>query len=39
MVEYGTSRMAAQPYMAPMAQRMGGEFADMAAQAAREVLV
>jgi len=37
MLEYGTSRMAAQPYMLPMAEEMRGRFAEIAADAVKEV--
>ena len=39
MVEYGTVKSAAQPYMLPMAQEMRAEFAELARTAAKEVLV
>ena len=39
MVEYGTVKSAAQPYMMPMAQEMRAEFAELARPAATEVLV
>lgn len=39
LLEYGTSRMAAQPYMLPMAEKMRGEYADLAQAALKEVLV
>lgn len=38
MVEFGTTRSAAQPYMQPMAEEMRREFADMVRSAAKEVL-
>lgn len=37
-VEYGTSRMAARPFMLPMARRMGAEFARECSAKLREVL-
>ena len=39
MLEYGTSRMAAQPYMMPMAEEMRGEYANLARAALKEVLI
>lgn len=39
MVEYGTVKSAAQPYMLPMAREMRAEFAELARTAAKEVLV
>ena len=38
MVEYGTSRAPAQPFMLPMAREVSGEFAAALRKAAREVL-
>lgn len=38
MVEFGTTRSTAQPYMQPMAEEMRREFASMARVAAKEVL-
>jgi len=38
MVEFGTSRMAAQPYMLPMAREMRGEFSAGLGSVLKEVL-
>lgn len=39
MVEFGTRRSGAQPYMQPMAQMMQGELKELARDALREVMV
>lgn len=38
MVEFGTARSVAQPYMQPMAEAMRPRFTDLARRAAKEVL-
>lgn len=39
MVEFGTSKSRAQPYMQPMAEKMRSAFGDMAAEAIKEVRI